>query len=254
MTEKQAVEVMERARDSGSPLPNIVEYSEALRKTYEVLGSNYTEEQLNNWILVVKYPFLMPKYWNSETMQYEVDPDYDYKITKLDAMPNGWRNAFGEMMCEEIYNALVERGGLNEYMITQIKEKFGQLRWYGSPSYKEVERIVDKYSALSENICMFCGKPDVPMTGDDYTYPLCKNCYCTPDKYAKEIMDEEELKQFWDEHEKDWERWNRESNKMVESYSFRVWTVEDPEPRTINCDISNTANKIRSKWRVEHGE
>ena len=50
MTEKQAQEIMEKVRDSGSPLPNIVEYSEALRKTYEVLGSNYTEEQLNIYI------------------------------------------------------------------------------------------------------------------------------------------------------------------------------------------------------------
>ena len=125
MTENQAREVMERARDSGSPLPNIVEYSEALRKTYEILGSNYTDEQLDNWILIGKYPFLMPKYWNCDTMQYEVDEDYDYIFTELNEMPDGWRKAFGEMMCEEIYNALVECGGLDDYRIEQIKEKFG---------------------------------------------------------------------------------------------------------------------------------
>ena len=54
MTENEARKIMERATDSGAPLPNIVEYSEALRKTREVLGSDYTEEQLQNWILIGK--------------------------------------------------------------------------------------------------------------------------------------------------------------------------------------------------------
>ena len=76
MTEKQAQKIMERVRDSGSPLPNIAEYSEALKITYNVLGNDYTEKQLDNWILIGKYPFLLPTYWNHETMQYEVDKDY----------------------------------------------------------------------------------------------------------------------------------------------------------------------------------
>lgn len=254
MTEKQAVEVMEMARDSGSPLPNIVEYSEALRKTYEVLGSNYTEEQLNNWILVVKYPFLMPKYWNRETMQYEVDSDYNYKVTELDAMPDGWKKAFGEMMCEEIYNALVECGGLDDYMILDIKEKFGILRWADAPFYEEVSKVTDKYSALSANICMFCGKPDVPITGTYWTYPICKDCYCTPNDYVKGDMTDEELKQFHDEHEKEWEEYNEEEdNKMQNSYSIRSWSREKGDKLYV-YNISETANKIRSKWRVEHGE
>ena len=81
MTENEARKIMEMATDSGAPLPNIVEYSEALRKTREVLGSNYTEEQLNNWILVGKYPFLMPKYWNRDEMRYKIDEDYHYTYT-----------------------------------------------------------------------------------------------------------------------------------------------------------------------------
>ena len=253
MTENEARKIMERATDSGAPLPNIVEYSEALRKTREILGSDYTEEQLQNWILVGKYPFLMPKYWDREEMRYKIDEDYHYTYTELDAMPKGWRNAFGEMMCEEIYNALVDCGSLDDYMITQIKEKFGQLRWYGSPSYKEVERIVDKYSVLSENICMFCGKPDVPMTGDYWVYPFCKNCYCTPNDYVKGDLTEEELKQFYDRREKDWECWYAENNKMNDSYTIKSWSKETGE-KTTRYDISSTANKIRAKWRAEHGE
>lgn len=253
MTENEAREIMERARDSGSPLPNIAEYSEALRKTYEILGSNYTEEQLDNWILVGKYPFLLPTYWNRDSMQYKVDEDYNYKYTELDAMPDGWRKAFGEMMCEEIYNALVECGGLDDYRIEQIKEKFGQLRWYGYPSYKEVEEIIDKYSVLSENICIICGKPDVPLTNNGWLSPFCKKCFTTPSDWQKREHPEE-VERWIEFRTEDWEEYNyEENNKMLDSYTVEGWSKEEGDITT-TYDISETANKIRSKWRAEHGE
>ena len=253
MTENQAREVMERAIDSGSPLPNIVEYSEALRIVCDILGNDYTDEQLKNWILVNKYPFLMPKYWNRNTMKYEVDEDYDYIFTELNEMPDGWRKAFGEMMCEEIYNALVECGGLDDYRIEQIKEKFGQLRWYDYPAYKEVEHIIDKYSVLSENICIVCGKPDVPMTHNGWSSPYCKKCFTTPtDWYKKEFPNK--VDEWIKNHIEDWEEYNKEeNNKMLDCYNITTWSKETGE-KTIEYDISETANKIRAKWRNEHGE
>ena len=255
MTENEARKIMERARDSGSPLPNIAEYSEALRKTYEILGSNYTEKQLDNWILVGKYPFLLPTYWNRDSMQYKVDEDYTYKYTELDAMPDGWRKAFGEMMCEEIYDALVECGGLDDYSIEEIKEKFGQLRWYGYPSYKEVSEIIDKYSVLSENICIICGKPDVPMIGTlpSYISPYCKKCFTTPDDWYKEEHPDK-IDAWIKNHAERWEEYNdEEDNKMYDCHHVTTWSKEKGE-ETIEYDISETANKIRAKWRVEHGE
>ena len=249
MTEKQASQIMEKAVINGIPHPNILEYMEALNVSIDILGTDYTRDQLKNWILINKYPFLMPKYWNPNTMQYEVDKDYKYTFTLLDEMPDGWRKAFGEMLCEEIYNALVECGGLDDYRIEQIKEKFGSLHWYSSPSYEEVERIIDKYSVLSENICIICGKPDVPMTGHNWIYPLCKKCYCTPNDYRKGDMTEEELKEFWDDRKKDWEAYNNRDNKMIDSYSVRKWSKEKDDIEIINYDISETANKIRNRYK-----
>ena len=256
MTEKQAQEIMEKVRDTGSPLPNIAEYSEALKITYNVLGNDYTNEQLDNWILIGKYPFLLPKYWNRETMQYEIDEDYKYNFTLLDEMPDGWRKAFGEMMCEEIKQELVRCDYLDEYMIIQIKEKYASLRWYdnGTPIGCKVLEIIDKYSVLSENICMICGKPDVPITGDVWFYPLCEKCYCTPNDYRKGDMTKEELKEFWDDRKKDWEAYNNKDNTMVNSYSIRKWSKEKDDIETIEYDISETANKIRSKWKAEHSK
>ena len=250
MTEKQAVEVMEMARDSGSPLPNIVEYSEALRKTYEVLGSNYTEEQLNNWILVVKYPFLIPRYdWSGGIIE-----DYDYTSTYLDDIPVGWKIAFGEMMCEEIKQELVRCNYLDEFRIVQAKEKFGGLRIYtnGEPVDCKVQQIIDKYSALSENICVICGKPDVPITNNGWISPYCKKCFTTPnDWYKKEFPNE--VDKWIRNHIEDWEECNKENNKMNDSYTIKSWSKETGE-KTTRYDISSTANKIRAKWRAEHGE
>ena len=52
--------------------------------------------------LVEKYPFLLPRNrWTGN-----VPADYDYSYTELDAMPDGWRKAFGEQMGQEIAEEL----------------------------------------------------------------------------------------------------------------------------------------------------
>lgn len=253
MTEKEAQEIMEKTVINGTPHPNTLEYMEALNISIDILGTDYTRDQLKNWILINKYPFLMPKYWNHETMQYEIDKDYKYNFTLLDEMPDGWKKAFGEMMCEEIYNALVECGGLDDYRIGDIKEKLGMLRWYSYPSYEEVERIINKYSVLSENICIVCGKPDVPITNNGWISPYCKKCFTTPSNwYKKEFPNE--VDEWIKNHIEDWEEYNKEeTNKMVDSYTVKSWSKECGE-KTTTYNISETANKIRAKWKIEHGK
>jgi len=251
MTENEAREVMERARDSGAPLPNIVEYSEALRIVSEILGRDYTDEQLHNWILCGKYPFLIPRYdWSGEIIK-----NYDYTSTYLDDIPVGWKIAFGEMMCEEIKQELVRCNYLDEFRIIQAKEKFGQARIYtnGEPVDCKVQQIIDKYSTLSENICVICGKPDVPITNNGWISPYCKKCFTTPnDWYKKEFPNE--VDKWIRNHLEDWEEYDKEeNNKMRDSYTVISWSKENGEQKT-TYDISRTANKIRAKWRSEHGE
>ena len=253
MTEKQAQEIMEKTIIQGTPLPNIIEYMEALNISIDKLGENYTREQLKNWILVGKYPFLLPEHWNPETMHYEIDEDYNYKYTELDEMPDGWRKAFGEMMCQEIYDALVECGGLDEYRIEQIKEKFGGLRWYSYPSYRKVQEIIDKYSCLSENICIICGKPDVPMTHNGWSSPYCKKCFTTPnDWYKKEYPNK--VDEWIENHIEDWEEYNKEEqNIMADSYKVCTWSKDKGE-EFVEYDISETANKIRKRYKELHND
>lgn len=130
-----------------------------------------------NKILVNKYPFLLPRnVWTGE-----VPDNYDYSYTELDDMPEGWRIAFGESFLEELKTALGDYAP--NYRISQIKEKWGGLRWYDFGRTEEAEKIISKYEQLSETICIVCGKPAVAMTAG-WIVPVCaehlegKQPYC----------------------------------------------------------------------------
>ena len=139
--------------------------------------------------LCERYPFLIP--WNrwsgvliTEAENggfYPGDPEtkveYDWEFTELDSMPTGWRKAFGEQMCEEIRQALIEDDDLDRWRIVQLKEKYGSLRLYDN-GYKpgsRVPEIIDKYSRMSERICVRCGKPATRIT-TGWICPYCDEC------------------------------------------------------------------------------
>lgn len=134
-----------------------------------------TEQQIRNKELVEKYPFLLPRHWKTG----DVDVDYDYTWTELDDMPDGWRNAFGEQMCNEILHCLEKADYVDQYRILQIKEKYGGLRWYdsGAPDsiYDELDSIIEKYTTMSERTCVVCGKPATVMSLG-WICPYCDDC------------------------------------------------------------------------------
>ena len=94
--------------------------------------------------------------------------------TELDAMDEGWRKAFGIQMCKEIRAALLNHGWkfLFKYRITQIKEKFGELRWYDEFSTQDIQDIIRKYEDISRHTCIVCGKPATKMS----TGWICPYC------------------------------------------------------------------------------
>lgn len=87
------------------------------------------EEKKQNKELLERFPFLNPFPFIDD--EGEVDnskfskEDYDYSFTMLDEMPDGWRKAFGEQMCQDIKDELIEFDYVNKYSIAQIKEKYG---------------------------------------------------------------------------------------------------------------------------------
>jgi len=105
-------------------------------------------------------------------------PEWDYEYTELDDMPDGWRIAFGEQMCAEIKQALLDEGGeklLDEYRIVQIKEKYGSLRWYDSWTTERIQQIIDKYENLSMRTCIHCGRPATKISRG-WISPYCDKC------------------------------------------------------------------------------
>lgn len=106
-----------------------------------------------NKALIEEYPFLLPR----NRFTDEVPKNYDYTYTELDDLVDGWRMAFGEDICQEIKEELVKYNALDSYRITQIKEKFGSLRWYdtGTPIgklSKTFRGVTTKFSELPPKI------------------------------------------------------------------------------------------------------
>lgn len=134
--------------------------------------------------LCERFPFLIPH----DCFTGEVYPDYDYEYTELDDMPDGWRKAFGEQMCQEIMDELVANNMVDEYRVEQIKEKFGGLRWYDNGFTQKGFDIIDKYENLSYKTCIACGKPATRMT-KGWIMPFCDEC-CPAGNYDLIATDE----------------------------------------------------------------
>ena len=126
-----------------------------MKDTYYQTDDNELKDECFNEIvgynieLIFKYPWLYPiDRWTKGRLE-----DYDYSFTELDEMPNGWRLAFGEQMCDEIQQELEKFDFVEDYSIVQIKEKYGALRWYdgGTPIGKLSDTYIDLYLNAYEN-------------------------------------------------------------------------------------------------------
>ncbi len=154
---------------------------------------NITDEESADIIeynkkLVEDYPFLMP--YN----RFTGEPVGDYEFTELDSMPNGWRLAFGDRMLHEIKEELIKENYLDNYRVTQIKEKWGELRWYDNGCSKELSDILDKYTLLSRYTCIDCGnKADYISKG--WVAPLCNTC--THDLMRNKNIPENEILEYF---------------------------------------------------------
>lgn len=126
----------------------------------------------SNQKLIERFPFLIPRNrWTGK-----IPEDYDYSYTELDSMPDGWRKAFGEQMCEDIRDELVHAEYLDQYRITQIKEKYGTLCWYDFGCTERMLRdIIPKYERLSARTCIRCGNP-ATKASTGWISPYCDTC------------------------------------------------------------------------------
>ena len=156
------------------------------------------QTKLHNKYLCERYPFLIPRHIWTDKVMWEVPksdwrytPKYSY--TLLDSMPQGWRKVFGEQMCKEIREELIKWNYLDKYRISQIKEKYGELRWYdfGVPKNSKIWDIIDKYSEMSQHICLCCGRPAEIISNGGWLEPICNSCL-----KQQELKNKQWLKKF----------------------------------------------------------
>lgn len=139
---------------------------------------------MDNRELVREYPFLLPR----NVFTDKVLDSYDYSYTLLDDMPKGWRLAFGEQMCKELKHVLIDEGFFGSYRVLQIKEKFGQLRWYDNSGSEMLWKVISKYEALSEHTCIECGNKGRMMNIFGWISPYCSKCYEKVNKRIQERL------------------------------------------------------------------
>ena len=122
---------------------------------------------------------------------YDIRKDFEYNFdSSLDSIPDGWMKALIPQFKEELFNSL--GAFANEIMFYQIKEKFGILTvywnfpdrdYYTEQDFDDIEElvpiiqnIINKYTEISKNTCVMCGKPATYMTTWGYIAPFCDDC------------------------------------------------------------------------------
>jgi len=242
---------------------------------------NYYTNKKNekkNKNLCKHYPYLIPRNIFTDKIIWR-HKAYDWTLAKI--FEDGWWKAFGLQLCEELRTELLKYNYLKEFRITQIKEKYESLRCYYGPVPKdcEVDAIIDDYSALSENICLRCGKPDTPMLElGDWFMPICEDCYNKNQRRKKRDFGYEPTPYpFWKASEP---RMPDERSYVITQRevlpldvgNWNEYLILYPEFRTTDLmrididakitkyistkhtrDLRSKAEQIRARWRTKHG-
>lgn len=69
----------------------------------------------------------------------------------------GWNDLI-DKLCQAIMQEC-QKQGWKPPVVAQVKEKFGELRFYAGPAEDEIYDIIDRATVLSRHICEVCGQP-----------------------------------------------------------------------------------------------
>ena len=126
--------------------------------------------RLRNKKLIARYPWIRPVDWHWRSIN-------GYDFTMYDAVPDGWKRAFGKIMLEDYREVLIKNNFLHKFQWLQVKEKYGTLRLYSNAAPEEVLELESKYDYISGYICISCGRLNAPMLVGGWVEPLCEKCY-----------------------------------------------------------------------------
>jgi len=87
----------------------------------------------------------------------------------------GWNQMLYEL-CTKIQQYITDTPLQSNFRVTQIKEKFGTLRFYCSGTTETIEHLIDQYEIKSSITCENCGQPGKTVCIDGWYSTLCKMC------------------------------------------------------------------------------
>lgn len=127
----------------------------------------------NRW-LVWRFPFLEPRSVDGDRIE-----GYDFSYTLLDSYPDGWRRVIVRHL-RRIKSLLKRYGELDNFHVTDAKEKYGEARLYCSGvSDDECDRKLDELiwdmESDTGHTCCECGRPAKYVT-QGYILPFCRKC------------------------------------------------------------------------------
>lgn len=106
----------------------------------------------------------------------KVDIKNDFYFMKEVALDfdDGWDNLIYDL-CKEL-NEITPISLRNKFIVLQVKEKFGTLRFYVSYANKKMLDAIDRYEKLSYNTCESCGA-DGELRYHKWYKTLCEKCF-----------------------------------------------------------------------------
>lgn len=87
---------------------------------------------------------------------------------------NGWYWLI-DRLCE-LLQFNIDKNGYPQIEATQVKEKFGGLRFCTDINYNESAAMIEFAEHLSYSICEVCGSTDDVSQTSGWIMSLCKNC------------------------------------------------------------------------------
>lgn len=89
-------------------------------------------------------------------------------------------------LCQKIQNLIDQNpAAYQDLMVTQIKEKYGTLRFYLNWETEEISQLIQEATIESAKICEVCGKPGRLRTTRGWQLTLCDACHKKPNPWQK---------------------------------------------------------------------
>ena len=153
---------------------------------------------------------------------------------------SGWSGLI-EPLTRKINNFNKEKDENSRILITQIKEKFGSLRYYGFFT-EEIQKQVDMAEEASNHICEHCGSVfSVGKYQEGWIETVCRNCAISENKYGYNY---EYIFSIGTKGQDDYKTYHIYSDKKDYDEAFqkaveRVSNDKDPKIRCINLNFES---------------